>query len=100
MYGLSYDVLVGDPNDPDVWKQFEDLFCRTYTRADGLQMKPRFAFCDSGGHRTNAVYIHSYRNKRFMPVKGYVSTQKNAVDPLVGKQQKGKGTALIILKGC
>lgn len=90
MYGLDYSVLVGDPNDPDVWKQFEDLFSRTYTREDGLIMRPRFAFCDSGGHRTNAVYIHSYRNRRFMPVKGYVSSQKNAVDPLIGKQQKLK----------
>ena len=87
MFGLSYDVLVGDPNDADVWRQFEELFCRVYKRSDGLEMKPRFAFCDSGGHRTNAVYMHSFRDKRFMPIKGYVG-QKNAADPLIGKQHK------------
>lgn len=90
MYGLEYNILVGDPNESDVWKQFEALFCKTYTRCDGVEMKPRFAFCDSGGHRTNAVYIHSFRNRRFMPIKGFVSHQKNAVDPLIGKQQKLK----------
>lgn len=90
MYGLEYNILVGDPNESDVWKQFEALFCKTYIRCDGVEMKPRFAFCDSGGHRTNAVYIHSFRNRRFMPIKGFVSHQKNAVDPLIGKQQKLK----------
>lgn len=90
MYGLEYNILVGDPNESDVWRQFEALFCKTYTRCDGVDMKPRFAFCDSGGHRTNAVYIHSFRNRRFMPIKGFVSHQKNAVDPLIGKQQKLK----------
>ena len=90
MFGLDYTVLVGDPNEIDVWKDFEDLFNRVYTRCDGKIMRPAFAFCDSGGHRTNAVYMHSYRNKRFMPIKGFVSNKKGAVDPLIGKQQKLK----------
>jgi phage terminase large subunit GpA-like protein len=88
MYGLRYDVLVGDPNDSAVWDQFYDLFNAIYTREDGRLMRPVFAFADSGGHRTNAIYLQSYRNKRFMPVKGYVSNSKNAADPLIGKQQK------------
>jgi phage terminase large subunit GpA-like protein len=90
MFGLDYSVLVGDPNEKEVWAAFEDLFNRTYTRCDGVIMRPVFAFCDSGGHRTNAVYMHSYRNRRFMPIKGYVSSGKNSVDPLIGKQQKFK----------
>lgn len=90
MYGLDYSVLVGDPDGADVWAQFEDLFNREYTREDGTVMRPKFAFCDSGGHRTNAVYMHSYRNKRFLPIKGFVSGLKNAVDPLIGKQIKIK----------
>lgn len=90
MYGMDYSVLVGDPNEKEVWAAFEDLFNRTYTRCDGVIMRPVFAFCDSGGHRTNAVYMHSYRNRRFMPIKGYVSSGKNSVDPLIGKQQKYK----------
>ena len=88
MYGLDYSVLPGDPDEQDVWKQFEELFNRVYTRADGMIMRPVFAFCDSGGHRTNAVYMHSYRNRRFMPIKGYTSAKPNAVDPLIGKQTK------------
>lgn len=90
MYGLQYDVLVGDPNESAVWKQFEEIFNKIYTREDGTPMRPAFTFADSGGHRTNAVYLYSFRNRRFMPIKGYVSSKTNAVDPLVGKQQKLK----------
>lgn len=90
MYGLRYDVLVGDPDEKEVWQQFYDIFNAVYTREDGKLMRSAFAFVDSGGHRTNSVYAQHYRNRRIMPVKGMVSNSKNAADPLVGKQQKLK----------
>lgn len=90
MYGLEYNVLVGDPNDKDVWAQFDELFNKVYKRADGAELMPKFAFCDSGGHRTNAIYMQSYRNRRFMPIKGFVSNNPKTPDPLIGRQQKLK----------
>lgn len=88
MYGIRYDVLVGDPNDRDVWAELDKLFNATYTREDSRLMRPVFIFQDSGGHRTNAVYAQHFRNRRLMPIKGMVSNAKNAVDPLIGKQAK------------
>jgi phage terminase large subunit GpA-like protein len=105
IYGLRYDILVGDPNEADVWKQFYNLFNSVYTRCDGVEIMPVFAFCDSGGHRTNAVYMQEYKSKRFLPVKGYVSSKQGAVDPLLGKLQKFnlnagiKGKALVQMVG-
>lgn len=93
IYGLRYDVLVGDPNEKDVWIALFELMKSEYKRKNGTMIQPRFAFCDSGGHRTNAVYMQSFRNRRFLPVKGYVSHQKNAPDPLIGRQQKLKMNA-------
>jgi phage terminase large subunit GpA-like protein len=90
LYGLRYDVLVGDPNDPDVWNQLYDLFNAQYTRLDSRILRPAFIFCDSGGHRANAVYIQSIRNKRLMPIKGLTIANKKAPDPLLGKQTKIK----------
>lgn len=90
MYGLRYDVLVGDPNDAGVWEQLWDLFDTAYTRIDSQILRPVMIFQDSGGHRTNAVYVQHYRNRRLMPVKGIVTTMAKAPDPLIGKQTKLK----------
>ena len=90
IYGIDYRVIVGDPNDADVWNQLTSLMNTVYTFENGRKIRPSFAFCDSGGHRSNAVYLYSFRNKRFMPIKGFVSNARNAVDPLLGKQLKMK----------
>lgn len=90
IYGLDYSILEGDPSEPDVWKKFEEVFNRTYKKHDGTEIKPRFAFCDSGGHRTNAVYMYSFRNRRFMPIKGFVTNNPDTPDPLIGRQQRLK----------
>lgn len=90
IYGIDYRVLVGDPNDSEVWDQLTSLMNVVYTFENGAKIRPSFAFCDSGGHRSNAVYLYSYRNKRFIPIKGFVSNARNAVDPLLGRMQKMK----------
>lgn len=89
MYGIRYDVLLGDPNESSVWEQLGELFNAEYFREDGIKLLPAFIFQDSGGHRTNAVYLQTFKTKRFLPVKGMVTHGKNA-DPLLGKLQKFK----------
>ena len=81
----------GNPDESAVWDAFQgDVMDRPYTRDDGVIMRPVYCFCDSGGHRTNAVYLQSFRRKRFMPIKGYVSSASGRVaqDPLLGPQKR------------
>ena len=90
-YGLDYRVLPGNPEESGVWEAYKtEILERPYTRADGVIMRPVLCFCDSGGHRTNAVYLHSFRDRRFIPIKGFVSntTGRTAQDPLLGPQKK------------
>lgn len=90
-YGLDYRVLPGNPDESAVWEAYKsEILERPYTRDDGVVMRPVLCFCDSGGHRTNAVYLHSFRDRRFIPIKGFVSnsTGRTAQDPLLGAQKK------------
>ena len=82
-YGLDYRVLPGDPNDGKCWELLNEIYKTEYTRDDGVVLKPLFGFGDSGGHRTNAVYKYAALNRRFMPVKGFVSGDSNKPDPLL-----------------
>lgn len=87
-YGLDFRILPGDPNDKDVWQLLDERFDCIYKRDDGVYLKPAFAFADSGGHRTTAVYKYSLRNKRFIPIKGFVTNDPRRPDPLVDKFKK------------
>jgi phage terminase large subunit GpA-like protein len=88
LYGICYEVLVGDPNDAEVWNALYELFNKSYTRIDARILRPAYIFCDSGGHKTQAVYIQSIRCKRLMPIKGMVVANSRNPDPLLGKQTK------------
>lgn len=89
IYGIDYRILMGDPSDSDVWIQLHEITDTYYRRVDGCYLRPMIAFCDSGGHRTNAVYMQSLRNRRLRPIKGYFSgNTKGVQDPLIGKLQK------------
>ena len=92
IYPLDYRVLVGDPDRPEVWESLNRVLDRDWIRADGRILKPAFSAQDAGGHRTDAVCMYSLRNPRFMPVRGYVSSNSDAVDPVLGSQQKYKLT--------
>lgn len=89
-YGLGFELLTGDPNDPEVWELVDQAYDRIYTKQDGTKLKAAFGFADSGGHRSNAVYRYSMRNRRFLAIKGFVSNNPRTPDPLVDKFRKVK----------
>lgn len=89
-YGIDYSVLAGDPEEQSPWMMLDDIMQNEYIREDGKVLKPSFAFIDSGGHRTAAVYRACIKNKRYMPIKGYVTNNKRAQDPLIGELKKIK----------
>lgn len=83
-YGLTYHFLPGDPNEPQVWAEFDALVSRKFVRTDGVTLMPAFAFADAGGHRANAIFLQTLRTPRLKPCKGYASSGSSTlVDPLI-----------------
>ena len=90
VYALDYTVIPGDPDEDYVWKALNDLMNAEYKTCDGRTVRPAYAFVDSGGHKTAAVYIATVKYKRLRAIKGFVSHQKHAQDPLIGALRKNK----------
>lgn len=88
VYGLDYDILIGNPDESEVWQALREKMHTKYTLSDSRILMPSFACIDSGGHRTQAVYMHTFKEPRLMAIKGFVSNAKNKADPLVGDLKK------------
>ncbi len=69
-YGIKYGVIMGDPDDADVWLRLDEIIGREYRRADGKALRPRITFVDSGGHKTQSVYYQTRQRPRVYAVKG------------------------------
>lgn len=82
-YGIEYMFLIGDPHTNEPWAQLWEQYNRKFIRDDGLILQLMYVFGDSGGHRTNDVYLYSIQNPRFRPIKG--RNAKTGADPLLDK---------------
>ncbi|MCX4195113.1 phage terminase large subunit family protein [Methylobacterium organophilum] len=67
-----YEVIRGDPAQPDVWTALDALLLKTFTTEDGRKLRVRAACIDSGGHHAERVYAFSRprRNRRVWATKG------------------------------
>jgi len=45
---IRYQIIVGPPNLPDVWKQLDEFFLQTFEHEGGATMKVALALVDSG----------------------------------------------------
>ena len=48
-YAITAAIFAGDVSKAGVWESLNDALNRSYVRDDGIEMKPSFAFLDSGG---------------------------------------------------
>ena len=88
VYLIRYDILMGDPDDKNVWAGYDRLMCEVYKTEDGRYLRPIFACGDLGGHRSRSVALYSLRNPRFRCVRGYRAPnlgQSTCVDPLLNR---------------
>lgn len=79
-WGLGYDVLRGDPGQPELWKRLDDQLARKFRRDDGAVLTIAGCGIDSAGHYTKQVYEWTRKNKP-------------RVYALIGRS--GKGRALV-----
>ena len=103
-WGVEYFVAPYDLQSPSGIRDFLDMLAgKAYARVDGVELKIALSFIDSGGHRTNEVYIMAARSSRMMAIKGFASTVDKQ-DPLIRKltkvaingKAKGKTNLLVL----
>lgn len=84
-WSVHYEVIEGDPDQPEVWAKLDALLLRQWLRADGRPFQVAAACIDSGGHHTQAVYsfCRARRLRRVWAIKGASETsgQRSPVWP-------------------
>lgn len=82
---IFYGILYGDPDQPEVWAQLDELLYRQYNHASGAKLPILTMAIDSGGHKTQAVYKYArLRSPKVIAVKG--SSTKGR--PIISKPSK------------
>lgn len=96
-WSLQYRVLMGDPNQADVWQQLDEVFGETWLTPHGVQLKVAAACVDSGA-ATASVYdfVKTRQGRRIWAVKGSAQPAK----PIAGRPSKvDKGRVSLIPVG-
>jgi phage terminase large subunit GpA-like protein len=80
---LSYDVIMGDPSRPEIWKQLDVNLAKTVPHELGFEMKISGAAIDSGGSFTHEVYQYCRERKKYnyIAIKGASQKGKPAICP-------------------
>ena len=64
-------TLWGDPDQPAVWKELDELLTRPYRHESGAELHIMSMGVDTGGHKTQAVYNYCrHRAPKVFAVKG------------------------------
>jgi len=63
-WGIQKGVIMGRPDDDQVWEQLDDVLTHRYTYADGVGIKISMAFIDEGGHFTQEVRQRAQARQR------------------------------------
>jgi phage terminase large subunit GpA-like protein len=71
-WGIRKGVIMGRPDDPDVWAQLDDIIDKVYYFKSGVGLKISMAFVDEGGHFTQEVRYQCRErlNKKVFAIKG------------------------------
>lgn len=69
---FAYHVLHGDPAQPAVWQEHDDLLLRRFATEDGRVLRVRASCLDTGGHHAAHVlaYCRTRVSRRVFPIKG------------------------------
>lgn len=71
-WGIKKGVIMGDPNDDEVWLRLDDVIDHVYKFESGRGLTISLTFVDSGGHKTQSVYkqCRARLGKRVFAIKG------------------------------
>ena len=70
-WSLGYEVLIGEPTDPEVWKELKALYREPWEHESGATLKPS-ALCVDSGNWSKVVYewVKAQRDRSIIPIKG------------------------------
>ena len=71
-WGIKKGIIMGDPNDDEVWLRLDDVVGHVYKFENGRGLTVSMTFVDSGGHKTQSVYKHcrERQGRRVFAIKG------------------------------
>lgn len=85
---VDYVKIYGDPDQPEVWQQLDDLLTKDFIHESGARLNISATCIDSGGHKTQAVY--DYGRKRYNQNVFIVKGVGGENIPIIGAQSKVK----------
>lgn len=98
-WGIRKGIILGIPDQPETWRELDEVLDRTYHYKDGTGITVARTFIDSGGSYTQEVYSYCSRNasKQRFAIKG---ASEFSV-PIIYKTAKAKGfdSLLLLLLG-
>lgn len=71
-WGIKKGIIMGRPDDPQVWAQLDDVIDKIYYFEGGTGLRISMTFVDEGGHFTQEVRYHCRErlNKKVFAIKG------------------------------
>ena len=87
-WGIKKGIIMGRPDDGEVWQRLDDVIDHTYTFEDGTGLKISMTFVDEGGHFTQDVRLQCRKRiaKKMFCIKGSGGPDKPYTAP--PKKQK------------
>lgn len=97
-WGISYQVLMGDPGFADVWRQLDQVLARSWQTKDGRALQVACTCVDSGGNHTQDVYAYC-RLREARNVWAIKGGKDGPGQPAIGKPTRNNrhGAALFVL---
>jgi phage terminase large subunit GpA-like protein len=71
-WGIEKKIIMGRPDEPDVWAKLDDVLERLYRFENGVGLRVSITFVDEGGHFTQDVRLQcrARLGKKVFAVKG------------------------------
>ena len=87
-WGIKKGIIMGRPDDPNVWAALDDVLEHIYIFADGIGLRISMTFVDEGGHFTQEVRqaCRERIGKKVFAIKGMDGADRPFTGP--PKQQK------------
>lgn len=87
-WGVRRGIIMGRADDPDTWKQLDDVLDHIYRFKDGMGLRISMSFMDEGGHFTMPVrqQCSERQSKKIFAIKGFFGLGR----PYVGTPKQVK----------